>query len=320
MSSDRNLVRLTLAFLSLKGVGPITTRQLLANISHDATDPEVIADGLSQLERKPRGFKGVTASQMEMAFLSADQRIDQCRELGVGIAVQGCSVFWAAVWTIPKPPAVLYYMGDIEAAVLPGVAVIGTREPTDYGYEFGQRIARQCCDSGFAVVSGLAVGCDTSAHEGALAANGRTIAVMAHGLDSVYPPANRGLAERIRESGGLLVSEYSPGTEIRPNQLVERDRLQAGLSRGVIVIETGIKGGTMHTVGFALEQGRVLAAVAHKPELQHEPKTFGNQSLIQDGKAIPLADREAVKVFLAGLLPSPPVEAEAQKGLFGQEV
>ena len=301
-------VRLILTLLSLKGVGPVTARALAARVERMPSDPADLADYLTKLDRKPRGFTGVGGSAIEGAFFAADQGIERCREHGIGIAVERSSPFCGAVWSIPKPPAVLYYKGNAKAAVMPGVAVVGTREPTEFGYKSGERIAKRCCERGFTVVSGLAVGCDTSAHEGALAAHGTTIAVLAQGLDSVYPAVNRGLADRILEAGGLLVSEYPWGTELRANQLVARDRLQAGLSRAVIVVETDIKGGTMHTVGYALDQGRRLAALAHPDRLLHEPKVQGNQELIRTGKAVPLPDNEALNGFLDTLPMAPPAQ------------
>ena len=102
----------------------------------------------------------------------------------------------------------------------------------------------------FNIVSGLAIGCDTAGHISIIDASGITTAVTAHGLDTVYPAENRGLAEKIYENNGILISEYFVNTRGLPNYFVERDRIQAGLSLGTIVIETDIKGGTMHTVNF----------------------------------------------------------------------
>lgn len=311
MISAEEHVRLMLALLSLKRVGPVTAKALASRVTEAFGDPGELADFLSNLDHRPRGFTHVGATEMDAAFRAADERIERCAELQIGIASERTSPFCAATWCIPKPPAILYYKGNAKCAEPSGVAIIGTREPTDWGYKSGERIATRCSERGFTVVSGLAVGCDTSAHEGALAATGATIAVLAHGLDTVYPAANRKLAERMLAAGGMLVSEYPPGTELRANQLVERDRLQSALSRAVIVVETDVKGGTMHTVGFASDQGRRLAALAHPDRLLHEPKAQGNQQLIRTGKAIPLPDNDALNAFLDALAPSPPVAMPA---------
>lgn len=118
-------------------------------------------------------------------------------------------------------------------------------------------------ETGATVVSGLAIGCDTAAHSGCLSVHGETIAVLAHGLDRVYPAVNRELVGEILDTGGCLLSEYPPKTRPFPANFVERDELQAGLSDGVIVVETGVKGGTMHTVRFSQEQRKPLACVKH---------------------------------------------------------
>jgi DNA processing protein len=307
--STEERIRVTIMFMSLSRVGPITARALLARTKIFPESLDDLASYLSGLDAKPRGFTGVTADALKAALDKADDCIETCRVSGIGIAVDQEAPFESAVWSIPKAPAVLYYKGEVAAAGQLGVAVVGTREPTDFGYKSAERIASRCCERGFTVVSGLAVGCDTSAHEGALAVGGKTIAVLAHGLDTVYPGVNRKLAERILEGGGLLVSEYPIGTEIRSNQFVERDRLQAGLSRAVVVIETDIEGGTMHTVDFAVSQGRMLGALAHPDRWLQERKTQGNQELIRTGKANPLSDNETLIEFLDSLRSFTPVGA-----------
>lgn len=129
------------------------------------------------------------------------------------------------------------------------------------------------------------------------------------------------------ETGGMLVSEYPIGTELRANQLVERDRLQAALSCGLIVIETDIEGGTMHTVKFALEQGRPVACINHKPEMRDAPKSRGNQKLIADRTAVPLDSKEEVGAYLDRLTgiagaestnQAPPAAAVQQEFDFGE--
>ena len=306
MLSAEDHVRLMLALMSLTGVGPVTTGALASTVEDMPAGPGELAEYLSNLEHKPRGFTGVAASALEAGFIAADRCIEQCREHGIGVAVERSSPFWPALWSIPKPPVVLYYRGDVSAAGRPAVAVIGTRHPTEWGRRSGERVAKRCCERGFAVVSGLAVGCDTAAHEGALAVGGASIAVLAHGLDSVYPAVNRGLAERLVEEGGLLVSEYPPGHELRPNQLVERDRLQAALSQAVIVVETDVKGGTMHTVGFAEKQGRRLAALVHPTTMLNLSQTLGNQALVRAQRATPLPDSAALTQFLDSLATGEP--------------
>ena len=137
-------------------------------------------------------------------------------------------------------------------------------------------------------MSGLALGCDTYAHQGCVEASGKAVAVMAHGLDYIYPKANTNLADLILKTGGVLVSEYPPGVKPEKWFFTARDRLQSALSDIVIIIETGLKGGTQHTIKAAIEQKKKLICVSPvDPYLDHE-KTQGTLKLIRDGKAYPI--------------------------------
>jgi DNA processing protein len=164
-----------------------------------------------------------------------------------------------------------------------------------------RKSAATAVETGFAIVSGLAHGCDTFGHQGCVDANGIGVAVLAHGLDKVYPAANRGLAEELLERSGCLVSEYALGVGALRTSFAERDRIQSGLSDGVLVIETDIKGGTMHTVRFSREQRRLLACINHPAALRHESKTKGNQMLIAEKSAVPISNGEDLLAFLEKL-------------------
>lgn len=299
MPHDDLRLRLTLALRQIRGVGPVTARESIRAMSGCPQTADDLSDALDAISERVKRPIQASVSELQLAFSGADQVIDECARSGIGIAIEGDAKLWDGVWNIPKPPLMLFYRGrDTSAAAVPGVAVIGTREPSSYGMESGRRIAMACVQNGLAVVSGLAVGCDAAGHRGALDSGGPTIAVLAHGLHTVYPRQNRELAEEIVDVGGMLISEYAPGVELRSNQLVERDRLQAGLSRGLIVIETDVEGGTMHTVRFAQEQGRLIACINHKPDMRDAPKSRGNQKLIREGIATPLDSKEEVAAYL----------------------
>lgn len=167
----------------------------------------------------------------------------------------------------PAVPSLIFYKGDLSILERPSVAVIGTREPTAEGRAAGEYYAKAFAAIGANIVSGLATGCDSAGHRGALAAGGVTTATLAHGLDSVYPPENEGLARQIVEGGGLLLSEYPVGTPVSRYNLVARDRLQAGLSGAVLVIQTTVKGGTMHAVRAAQAVGKPVFVVDYKDDL-----------------------------------------------------
>ena len=187
----------------------------------------------------------------------------------------------------PDVPLLLYYRGDLSITSNDSVAVIGTREPSQEGVNAGMTVGAEFARKGFNIVSGLALGCDTAGHVGALNTGGVTTAFLAHGLDTVYPPENRRLAEEIIEKGGLLMSEYPVGAGVDRYKLVARDRLQAGLADATIVIQTGIHGGTMHAVNATLSAGKPLYAVEFSRSTPYE-KTAGNKMLIGQGNALPL--------------------------------
>ena len=160
---------------------------------------------------------------------------------------------------LSDPPAVLYVRGDVELLARERlVAVIGTREPTVFGTSAAEDLTGALADCGWGIVSGLAKGIDTIAHRTALEHGASTIAVMGGGLDRIYPAENKGLAAQIIDSGGALVSEQPFGEQARPQHLVASDRLQSGLSVAVVVAQSGVKSGTMHTARFAASQGRPL--------------------------------------------------------------
>ena len=141
----------------------------------------------------------------------------------------------------------------------PCVAIIGTREPTIHGEEISRRISKFISENGWSIVSGLALGCDSIAHRASIENNGHTIAVLAHGLHTIAPKKNKILAEEILSTSGALVTEYEFGADTMPYQFAERDRIQAGLSQGVIMIQSDIEGGSLIAYRAAIKYGRILA-------------------------------------------------------------
>jgi len=183
--------------------------------------------------------------------------------------------------SIPDPPGRLYVLGDQAVLKLPGVAVIGTRSPSDYGGILGERVAEIAARAGYCIVSGLASGCDTAAHRAAVRLGRPTAAILPGGFEHLFPAENTGLAGEILASGGALVSEYPPDTEPEDRFFGERDRLQSGLSLGVMVIETDVNSGTLVTVGHALKQGRPIACLnTHPAEYRALPSFRGNRELL----------------------------------------
>lgn len=174
-------------------------------------------------------------------------------------------------------PLVLYVKGKLYGPK--SVACIGTREPTHFGAKAASRITEMLAEYRWSIVSGLATGIDSICHEAALERGAHTVAVMAQGLDEVYPRANQRLARRIVEQGGALVSEYPPGVLLSKSSFVARDRLQAAMSVGTICMQSDVVGGSMHTVRATLKLRRPLFVPMPPEHLRHEVKSQGNIAL-----------------------------------------
>lgn len=184
---------------------------------------------------------------------------------------------------IPKLPPLLFVRGDIHLLSLPQIAIVGSRNPSSGGSENALRFAEFLAANGFAITSGLALGVDAAAHEGALKAKGRTVAVMGTGLDLVYPARHRALAQQILENGGALVSELPLGSGSKAAHFPQRNRIISGLSCGVLVVEAAIQSGSLITAQAALQQNREVFAI---PGSIHNPLARGCHQLIRQGATL----------------------------------
>ena len=170
---------------------------------------------------------------------------------------------------IPDSPLMLFYRGSLPDPERPSAAMVGTRRPTGEGIQAALNLSKQFAENGVPVISGLAYGIDTFSHRGCLEGGGKTVAVLACGVESIYPRTNKRLAAAILESDGCIISEYPPGTEPLQFRFPERNRIVSGLSRSVIIVEAPEKSGALITADFALEQGRdvfVCKAVLNSPQ------------------------------------------------------
>lgn len=182
---------------------------------------------------------------------------------------------------IPNPPDFIFAYGDCRILHKPTVAIVGTRKATAEGLKFSEKIAEILADLDFTIVSGLAFGIDAAAHEGALrSGSGGTAAVLAHGLDMVYPKEHERLAEKILSKNGVLVSEYPNGTVPFPNHFLERNRIIAGLCAFTIVVEAPERSGALVTARHAIEAGREVFVL---PGLYYNRNYAGSHSLIRNG-------------------------------------
>lgn len=192
-------------------------------------------------------------------------------------------VFLQRLKSIAKYPKSLYLIGKLPTEIRPTVAIIGTRKPTPYGREVAYKLAYDLARQGVVIVSGLAIGVDTVVHKAALDAGGITIAVLAGGLDTVHPSSNQELSRNIVQSGGALLSEYPNGITPRKWQFVARNRIESGMSNGVLVVEAASSSGTLQTATFAKQQGREVMAV---PGNITNPMAEGANSLIRLGATL----------------------------------
>lgn len=190
--------------------------------------------------------------------------------------------------TIDSPPKQLFYIGKNPNEIIqkPTVTIVGTRKPTPYGREVTTQLARELASKEIVIISGLALGVDSIAHQACLDAGGVTIAVLPCGPDAIYPSSHRHIAKRIVEQGGALVTEYPEGTPPLRQNFIARNRLVSGLGDIVIVTEAAEKSGTLHTANFALAQGKTVMAV---PGPITSPLSKGTNNLIKTG-ALPITD------------------------------
>ena len=305
MSDSSDIHRLTIASLALPRVGRKTAIDILAAADHAPTT----VDGFQALLDRTIGLQAQAISSAEVVrvFDAAGRSVEDAAEQNIHIFSWSEDTYPERLRGIRDPPAVLFVRGSLESlSSVSALAIVGTRDPTEWGRRAARRIALRCAESGIVVVSGLASGCDTCAHEGSLDGQGMTIAVLAHGVHHVYPSANRSLADRIVANAGALVSEYLPSATPQRHFFAERDRIQSALSQAVLVIETDITGGTMHTVNFARKQGREVACYIHPKKVWSEAKTRGNRKLVDDKVAAAIRTPGDLSALIERLRDGPP--------------
>ena len=190
-----------------------------------------------------------------------DKLFENLTKLGISVTTKISNDYPKSLSNISTPPFVIYYKGDKSLMDKDCFAVVGTRHLTSYGKMATEKFTKGLVEAGFVIVSGLASGIDTIAHRTTLDMGGKTIAVLANGLDQIYPPTNTALAREIVEKGGLIISETRPYRKAESFLFPIRNRIIAGLSRGVLITEAQEKSGAMHTKNYALEYGKDVFAV-----------------------------------------------------------
>ncbi|HUP86401.1 MAG TPA: DNA-processing protein DprA [Acidimicrobiales bacterium] len=300
-----------LALSMLPGCGQHRLRTVLAAYDHD---PEAawraVASGSPAVPAPPAVVANWRTAAADVDAAAAWNALGD----GVGVWVLGGDGYPPALADDPDPPPILFWRGDPEALERPAVGIVGTRRCTAYGTDVARSLGRDLAAAGVTVVSGLALGIDGAAHEGALAAGyvhgrpvdaddddakpshdvGPPIAVVGSALDVVYPTRHRALWQRVSERG-LLLTEAPPGALPEPWRFPRRNRILAGLSKVVVVVESHASGGSLSTVRHAIERGISVMAV---PGSVRSPSSAGTNRLLADGVA-PVTDAEDILVALS---------------------
>ncbi len=262
---------------SIPGVGRTTFRKLVGRFG----SPER-ALAASDEELRDKGGLSEALISMLRAYPwreHAEQELAKAKKAGVTIVTMDDAAYPGILRNAPDPPLYLYVKGGLLPEDAKAVAIVGTRTPTHYGLTVTHRIAYELASAGLTIVSGMARGIDTQAHRGALAAKGRTIAVLGCGIDVAYPPENKGLMGQIGRTGAV-VAENPFGTKPEAGYFPARNRIISGLSQGTVIIEAAEDSGSLITAEYTVKQGRRLFAV---PGNIGSPNSRGPNSLIKEG-------------------------------------
>ncbi len=260
------------------GVGPRAATKLLERFgSADAVFHGRRAE-LESLRLRPETVDSILKREFHER---AVQELERVKALGGDVLVIDDGTYPTMLREIDDPPIVLYVKGDWQACFdQPGIGVIGSRMCSTYGENASEMLARDLASRRLTIVSGLARGIDTAAHRGAIRGNGKTIAVIGTGIDSVYPKENTGLVREILAAGGCLVSQFPLGTPPLKDNFPYRNRIISGLSHGVLIVEASERSGSLITARLAMEQNREVMAV---PGNITSSNSFGTNYLIKSG-------------------------------------
>jgi DNA processing protein len=269
-------VKYWIGFNIVRGIGPARLQALLDHFHDLRSAWEATADELRTVGLDSRVLQNLLNAREK---LDLDAEVARLEKAGVQVITWQSPEYPDRLRNIYHPPPVLYLRGSLAPADEWAVAVVGTRRATVYGKEATRHIAGELARAGVTVISGLARGIDTAAHQAALDAGGRTIAVLGSGVDVVYPAENRRLMQHIIEEGAVL-SEYALGRPPEASNFPPRNRLISGLSLGVTVVEAGARSGALITADYAAEQGRDVFAV---PGNMFNRSSKGCNRLIQQG-------------------------------------
>lgn len=296
---------LSLAFTP--GLGPATLKKLVQRFG---SAQQILAANRKELEEccfLRKDSLACLCGQRAIGEAAADQELRRAEKAGTTLLCWDDPLFPPLLKEISDPPVILHVLGSPQLLRAPGIALVGARAASSYGLQVAERLASELAGHDLVVTSGFALGIDTAAHRGALAAGGKTIAVMGCGLDIVYPAQNRKLHGQIAALGAII-SECPLGTLPEGFRFPARNRIISGLSLGVVVVEAAHRSGTLITAHQALEQGRDVFAI---PGRIDSPKSEGCHRLIQEGAKLVHSTADILEE-LALAAPAAPPQARVQ--------
>jgi len=307
LQKSMNSTEACIALNMLPTVGPVRLRKLLEVFKQ----PQQILGATRNELRKVEGIGSEVADQIAgwESIVDLAAELARVRDFGATVITQESAAYPKSLREIHAPPIMLYVWGELNERDQHAIAIIGARRTTHYGMESAKKLAYQLAYAGLTVISGLARGIDTAAHQGAIAAKGRTIAVIGSGLAKLYPPENAVLADKIRSGNGAIVSEFSMEIEPDRQTFPIRNRIIAGWSHGILVVEAGLNSGALITASQAIEQGRSVYAV---PGHINAPSALGSNRLIQQGAKLVMDASDVLddlQILLPETKPSPDAAA-----------
>ncbi|MBK1990033.1 DNA-protecting protein DprA [Sphaerospermopsis aphanizomenoides BCCUSP55] len=301
-----------LAWSQISGIGPILLQRLQQHFSSLETAWKASPGELRQVEGF--GFQTLEKVVQQRSRLNPEQLLLQHQQINPHFWTPADSEYPQLLKEIPSPPAILYYRGEVDlqenAAQKPLVGIVGTRKPTEYGIKWTRQISTALAKNGFTVVSGMAEGIDTESHTAAMKAGGRTIAVVGTGVDVIYPYKNKDLYQQILKSG-IVISEYPAKTAPNRTHFPRRNRIIAGLSRAILVMEAGIKSGALITATYANEFCRDVYAL---PGRVDDQPSQGCLKLISQGAGL-INQQLSELLTMLGAIPQIDVDTQIVKSI-----
>ncbi|HIK52094.1 MAG TPA: DNA-protecting protein DprA [Oscillatoriales cyanobacterium M59_W2019_021] len=283
------------AWSQIRGVGSVLLRRLQQHFGTLAAAWEATPEELARVEGLgDRKVEGIVSGRSQ---LDLDRFLEKHQQKNPHFWTPADAEYPPTLLAIPNPPAVLYYLGNAdfcrEWETVPHIAIVGTRNATEYGKRWTRRLSSVLTQRGFTIVSGMAAGIDRSAHLACLDAGGKTIAVFGTGVDVVYPSSNRSLYETILDRG-LILSEYPAGTSPHRSHFPQRNRIVAGLSRAVIVTEAPKGSGALITADFARDFDRQIDVL---PSSLDNPNAIGSLELLNKGAKAILGEEQLLQLL-----------------------